>query len=80
MANGIDGSLLVQRGHSRVDCVVESFGVSKGLMGQMMRLEIAPDNFDIVEFGCVFRQPLDGEPVFARLEGLGVIGVTVTRP
>ena len=35
----------------------------------MARLEIVPDNLDVVEFGCVFWQPLDGEPVFARLDG-----------
>ena len=29
----IDGSLLVQRGHSCVDCAVEGVAVSKGLMG-----------------------------------------------
>ena len=28
-----------------------------------------PDNLDVVEFGRVFWQPLDGEPVFARLDG-----------
>src|SRR5665213_4269724 len=32
-------------------------------MGEMMRLEVAPDGFDVVEFGSVFGQPLDGEPV-----------------
>src|SRR3954453_16896931 len=27
-----------------------------------MLLEVAPTSFDIVQFGGVFRQPLDGEP------------------
>ena len=76
----IDGSLPVQGGHGGVDCAVEGVGVSEGLMGQMMRLEIVPDNLDIVEFGCVFRQPLDGEPVFARLEGLESELADMDRP
>ena len=34
-----------------------------------MGLEIAPDRLDVVEFGGVFRQPLDGEPVCAGGQG-----------
>ena len=34
-----------------------------------MGLEIAPDRLDFVEFGGVFRQPLDGEPVCAGGQG-----------
>ena len=52
-----------------MDGAVEGVGVSEGLVGEMMGLEIVPDNLDVVEFGGVFRQPLDGEPVFARGEG-----------
>ena len=63
----IDGSLLVQGRHGCMDGTAESVGVSEGLMGQMVRLEIVPDNLDVVELGCVFWQPLGGEPVFARL-------------
>jgi len=29
------------------------------LVGEAMGLEIAPDRFDVVEFGGVFAQPLD---------------------
>jgi hypothetical protein len=29
-----------------VDCAVEDVGISEGLMGQMARLEIVPDNLD----------------------------------
>ena len=46
----------------------------------MMRLEFVSDNLDIVGFGCVFRQPLDGEPVFARLERLRVSLLTWIGP
>ena len=38
-------------------------------MGEVMRLEVAPDDFDVVEFGSVFGQPLDGEPVLPSREG-----------
>src|SRR4249919_1403160 len=29
----------------------------------MMRLEVTPDNLDVVEFGRIFRQPLNREPM-----------------
>src|SRR5512145_521104 len=34
----------------------------------MMRLEIVPDNLDVVQLGRVLGQPLDPEPVLARIE------------
>ena len=46
-----------------MDCLVEGVRVGEGLVGEMMRLEVAPDEFDVVQFGRVFGQPLDGEPV-----------------
>ena len=76
----IDGSLPVQGSHGCVDCAVEGVGISEGLMGQMARLEIVPDNLDVVEFGCVFWQPLDGEPVFARLDGFKSELADMDRP
>ena len=42
-----------------------SVKISEGLMRQMMRLEIAPDGFDVVQFWRILGQPLDGEPVRA---------------
>ncbi len=47
-----------------MDCLFERGDVGEGLMGEMMRLEIVPDDLDIVEFGRVLWEPLDGEPVF----------------
>jgi len=76
----IDGSLLVQGGHGCMDGALEGVGVSEGLMGEMVRLEIVPDNLDVVEFGCVFWQPLDGEPVFARLNGFKSELADMDRP
>jgi methanogenic corrinoid protein MtbC1 len=36
-----------------VDGLVEVYDIGEGLMGEMMRLEVAPDGFDVVEFGSV---------------------------
>ena len=51
------------------DCVldrpVERGRVSEGLMREMMRFEVMPDAFDVVQFGRIFGQPLDDEPVGA---------------
>src|SRR5208337_3978538 len=82
-------SLLGQRnGHAftvevfdgRVDGFVECGDVGEGLMGEMMRLEVMPDDFDVVEFGRVFGQPLDGEPVGAGGEGRQREFADVDRP
>ena len=48
-----------------MDCAVERASVGKGLMRQMVRLEIVPDHLDVVEFRRILGQPLDGEPVGA---------------
>src|SRR5271165_1275700 len=48
-----------------VDGLVEGVDIGEGLTGEVMRLEVVPDDFDIVEFWGVFGQPLDGEPVRA---------------
>lgn len=66
----IDASLPVECRHGGVDGAVEGFGVGEGLVGQMMRFEVVPDNLDVVELGGVFWQPLDGEPMLAGIERL----------
>jgi hypothetical protein len=50
----------IEGGDSLVNCGIEDFRISKGLMCEMMDFEIAPDAFDIIEFRRIFRQPLDG--------------------
>ena len=45
-------SLLVEGLHGGVDVLVEGGNIGEGLVGQMMRFEIVPDNLDIVELGC----------------------------
>src|SRR3954463_5839873 len=57
---GVDGS---------VDGPIERVDILEGLVGEMVRLEVAPDRFNVVEFGRVFRQPLDGEPMGAGGQG-----------
>ena len=49
--------------------MVERGDIGEGLMGEVMRLEVVPDDFDVFEFGRVFGQPLDGEPVLPSREG-----------
>ena len=48
-----------------MDGLVERGEVCEGLVGEVMGLKIAPDRLDFIEFGGVFRQPLDDEPVCA---------------
>ena len=52
-----------------MDGVVEGGDVCEGLVGEVMGLKIAPDRLDFIEFGGIFRQPLDGEPVCAGGQG-----------
>ena len=49
-----------------MDGLVEGVDVCEGLVGEVMGVKIAPDRLDFIEFGGVFRQPLDGEPVWWR--------------
>ena len=51
------------RAHCFVDRLVECARVGEGLMREMMRFEVMPDAFDVVQFGRIFGQPLDDEPV-----------------
>jgi len=46
-----------------MDRTVERGDVGEGLMGEVMRLEIVPDDLDVIELRCVFGQPFNGEPV-----------------
>ena len=59
---------MVGAGFACVDGMIERVEIGKGLVGQVPRLEVAPDGFDVVEFGGVFRQPFDSKPVRARLQ------------
>jgi hypothetical protein len=76
----IDVSLDVQGANRGVDGSVESLDIGEGLVGQMMRFEIAPDNFDVIEFGRILGQPFDGKPVGTGREGGGCRLVSVSSP
>src|SRR5271154_1299311 len=46
-----------------MDRTVERGDIGEGLMGEVMRLEIMPDDLDVIEFRRVFGEPFNGEPV-----------------
>ena len=58
-----DHSLPIKVIDGRMDRLVERGDVGECLMSEVMRLEIMPDDLNVVEFGRVFGQPLNGEPV-----------------
>ncbi len=63
-----------------MDGSVEIGGVGEGVVGEIVRFEIVPDNLAVVELGGVFRQPLDGEPMLARFAGGNGELADVDRP
>lgn len=48
-----------------MDGLVKGVGIVEGLVGEVMRLEIAPDDFDVIQLWRIFGKPLDGEPMSA---------------
>ena len=46
-----------------MDRFVEDIRISERLVGEIVSLKIMPDDLDVVEFGCIFGQPLGGEPM-----------------
>ena len=56
-------ALLVELSDSVMDALVEIVCSGEGLMSEMVSFQIAPGLFDVVEFGSVFWQPLDCQPV-----------------
>src|SRR5580704_15162366 len=65
----IEGALAVEIDDGVMDGLVECGDICEGLVGEVMGLKIAPDGLDFIEFGGVFRQPLDGEPMCAGSQG-----------
>ena len=45
-----------------MDGLVEMVEITEGLMGEEVPLQVAPDVFDVVQFGGVLRQPFDAQP------------------
>jgi hypothetical protein len=56
-------ALTVEFGDGVVNALIQIVGGGEGLMSQLMTLQITPNSLDIIEFGGVFWQPLDGQPV-----------------
>src|SRR5438270_13393798 len=54
--------LVVEASDSIRDGAGESIGIGEGAVGELMLLEVAPASFDVVQFGGVFGQPVEGEP------------------
>ena len=49
-----------------MDVPVEVIRVGDGLMGEVICLKVAPDCFDVIEFGRIFGRPPDAEPMGAE--------------
>src|SRR4051794_32210267 len=54
--------------NSVLDGAVEVIRTVERLMSEVMSLQVAPENLDVVQLRSIFRQPLDREPVGARGE------------
>src|SRR3954463_15266133 len=52
-----------------VDGAIEVIRAGEGLGSEMMPLQVAPEDLDVVQLWSIFRQPLDREPVGALGEG-----------
>ena len=64
------GSSLVQGGDALMENLIERFGVTEGLVGEVMPLQIAPTALDVAQLGSEFGQPFEGEPG-TLAQGLG---------
>src|SRR5829696_6933498 len=62
-------SFAIELHNSFMDIAVEILRTIERLMSEVMTLQIAPENLDVVELRRVFRQPLNPEPVGAFGEG-----------
>src|SRR3954451_10584739 len=58
-----DCTLVVQVFDCLVNGPIEFGSVSECVMSQVVRLQVVPNDLDIVEFGRLFRQPFTGHPV-----------------
>jgi hypothetical protein len=64
-----DRPLAVQVFDRLVNGTIESGNAGECLMSEVVRLEVAPDELDIVQFGRIFRQPFNSQPVCASGKG-----------
>ena len=61
--------LAVQVFDRLVNGAIEIGHAGECLMRQVVPLQIVPDDLDVVQFGRIFRQPFDRQPVCAGGEG-----------
>ncbi len=61
-------SFVIELHDSLMDRSVEVVRAPKGLVREMMTLQVAPDFFDVIELRSVVRKPFNTEPVRPRLE------------
>src|SRR5215213_6815628 len=54
---------------SFMDGAVEVIRAGESLVSEVMPLQVAPEDLDVVQLRGIFRQPLDREPVSALGEG-----------
>src|SRR5919205_17915 len=75
----VGGTLAVHVSDALPDGCFEMIGIDEGPVGEMVTLQVAPGAFDVIEFGRIAWQPLDGEPRALR-QGLAgeVTGVDRT--
>jgi hypothetical protein len=64
-----DHALAVQVFDCLVNGRIEFDDAGECLMSQVVRLQIVPDDLNVVQFGRIFRQPFNGQPVCASGKG-----------
>ncbi len=63
-------TLSVSVSDASMNCPFEVISVAESLVRQFGLLECFPCGLDVVEFGSVFGQPFDGEPMIAVFQCL----------
>jgi hypothetical protein len=61
-------SLGVKSSNGIMNGYVESGCIGEGLVGEVVAFKIAPDRLDVIEFGRIFWQPFNNEPMGAGSE------------
>ena len=67
-------SLGIEGDDGVMDGCVGGFSIGESHVGEVIGLKVMPDRLDVIEFGRIFWQPFDGEPMSTgfkrRLRGL----------
>ncbi len=65
----IDPPLLIEVVDRLMDGGIEHDGIAERLVSEMVTLQVAPAQLNVVKFRCVTRQPLDVDPTSCRERG-----------